>query len=212
MKRTVFLLVGLTLVLALAAPSLAHAGPSVAGAGAPDGPHYDLDLMGVVKSKAADIANDSGHRIFIKLWGTTNILLYAGDDYEVLDGNGTDGTASFQLPNPDPAKTGETQYSVWARVFDNPASMSGSTTCTSDASGEEWCPVYTLVLVRDIGNSWFMNASDQLLSIYVDLDGNGTPERYPLFNEALQGYFWNYDDNGLKLAQLRFYEGSTTAP
>ncbi|MDX5423275.1 MAG: hypothetical protein LPK14_13540 [Hymenobacteraceae bacterium] len=41
----------------------------------------------------------------------------------------------------------------------------------------------------------------------LDADGNvllaaGT---YPLFDEAMQGYFWDYDNDGLKLLQLRFY-------
>jgi hypothetical protein len=26
-----------------------------------------------------------------------------------------------------------------------------------------------------------------------------------LFNACLQGYFWQYDNNGLKLLQVRFY-------
>ena len=30
--------------------------------------------------------------------------------------------------------------------------------------------------------------------------------RYSLFDEALYDYFWSYDNNGLKLVQLRFYE------
>ena len=28
---------------------------------------------------------------------------------------------------------------------------------------------------------------------------------YPLFDNALEDYFWSYDNNGLKLLQLRFY-------
>ena len=204
MKRTVLVLVGLTLVLALASPGLAHADTFVTGNGAPSGPHYNLNLIGVPKSKAGDMANNSGHRIFVKLWGNTKILLYEGDDYQVLDSNGMDGTASFQLPNPDPTNSGETDYAVWARALGKPGNMSETTTCAYDSSGQEWCSVYSMVLVRDTGRSWFMNAGKELLYIYVDLDGNGTPERYPLFNDALQGYFWNYDNNGLKLAQLRF--------
>ena len=29
-----------------------------------------------------------------------------------------------------------------------------------------------------------------------------------LFDTCLQNYFWNYDNNGLKLLQLRFYPAS----
>lgn len=32
---------------------------------------------------------------------------------------------------------------------------------------------------------------------------------YPLFSDPLASYFWSYDNAGLKLAQLRFYEVST---
>ncbi len=63
-----------------------------------------------------------------------------------------------------------------------------------------------MVLVREKGKNSFTNVSKYLLYIYVDLDGDGQAERYSLFDEALQDYFWNYDNNGLKLAQLRFYE------
>jgi hypothetical protein len=27
----------------------------------------------------------------------------------------------------------------------------------------------------------------------------------PIFHSCLAGYFWNYDNQGLKLLQLRFY-------
>jgi hypothetical protein len=29
-----------------------------------------------------------------------------------------------------------------------------------------------------------------------------------LFNSCFQDYFWNYNNNGLKVLQLRFYAGS----
>jgi hypothetical protein len=29
-----------------------------------------------------------------------------------------------------------------------------------------------------------------------------------LFNSCFQNYFWNYDNNGLKVLQLRFYPAS----
>jgi hypothetical protein len=66
-----------------------------------------------------------------------------------------------------------------------------------------------MVLVRDSGGSKFTNVSKALLYVYADLDGDGTVERLPLFDERLQDYFWQYDNNGLRLAQLRFYEVPT---
>ena len=51
--------------------------------------------------------------------------------------------------------------------------------------------------------------SRELLYIYADLDGDGSVERYPIFDDALEDYFWDYDYNDLKILQLRFYEVST---
>ena len=43
----------------------------------------------------------------------------------------------------------------------------------------------------------------------ADIDGDGTIDRLPLFDDRLQDYFWDYDNKGLKLVQLRFYPVST---
>jgi hypothetical protein len=67
-----------------------------------------------------------------------------------------------------------------------------------------------MVLVREKAKSSFTNVSRELLYIYADIDGNGSLERYNLFNSTLTDYFWQYDNTGLKLAQLRFYQVPTT--
>ena len=63
------------------------------------------------------------------------------------------------------------------------------------------------MLVRGTSKSTFRNVSRELLYIYADI-GDGL-KLYPLFDEELQSYYWDYDNNGLKLAQLRFYPCST---
>src|SRR5262249_35267190 len=73
------------------------------------GPHYNLNIIGVPKDKSADMTGSDGHRIFVPLDGKADIELAQGD-FQVLDANGTDGTASFQLPNPDPDGDGVTAY------------------------------------------------------------------------------------------------------
>ena len=194
----------LALVLLLAVVAVL---PAAAGNGAPSGPHYNLNLIGVPKDKSAPMDGNNGHRIFVKLYGNSKIWLYEGDTFSVLDANATDSDGgAFQLPNPDPDNDGVTEYSVYARALGKPGGSSETTTCAFDADGAEWCSVYSMVLVRDKGKSSFDNVTRELLYIFVDLDGDGTVERYPLFDDALQDYFWNYDNNGLKLAQLRFYE------
>lgn len=176
------------------------------GNGAPSGSHYNLNLIGVSKDKSADMTGDNGHRIFVKLEGKTKILLSEGD-FTVLDANGTDGSASFRLPNPDPENDGVTTYSVWARALGHPGGSATMTTCATDpATGVEYCSIESAVMVRTKGKSTFSDVSRQLLYVYADVDGDGTVERYPLFDDALQGYLWDYDNNGLKLVQLRFHE------
>jgi hypothetical protein len=181
------------------------------GNGAPSGSHYTLNIIGVPQSKSAALTGNNGSRIFVPLAGSTKINLSEGD-FKVLDANGTDGSAAFQLPNPDPDNDGTTTYSVFARALGKPGGSSKTTTCATDATGETWCSVYSAVAVRDSGKTRFQNVSRELLYVYADVDGDGTVERYNLFNDALQDYYWQYDNTGLKLLQLRFYQVSTTVP
>lgn len=173
--------------------------------GAPNGPHYNLNIIGVQKDKSADMTGNNGHRIFVDLAGKTKILLSEGE-FNVLDANGTDGSASFQLPNPDPQNDGVTAYSVYARALGKPGGSAQITTCATDpVTGEQFCSVFSTIQIRNKGKSTFTDVSRELLYIFADLNGDGALERYPLFDAALQGYFWDYDNNGLKLLQLRFY-------
>ncbi len=179
------------------------------GNGAPSGPHYNLNIIGVPKGKTADMTNTDGHVIFVPLDGTTKIMLGPGD-FQVLDANGTDGSAAFRLPNPDSANSGTTAYSVFARALGKPGGTAFSTTCASDSLGTIYCSTDTAVFVRSKGKSSFTNVSKQLLYIYAVINGKLT--RIPLFDSTLQDYYWGYTNTGLKLLQLRFYQIPTTAP
>jgi hypothetical protein len=197
-------------VAAIGATAPAFAGSTSTGNGAPSGAHYSLNIIGVSKDKTAAMDGNSGHRIFVPLWGKAKINLTQGE-FGVLDANGTDADgATFSLPNPDPDGDGVTEYSVYARALGTPGGSSTTTTCATDvATGEEICSTESMVLVRNRGKSSFDNVSRELLYVYYDLDDDGTAELIPLFDERLQDYFWDYDNKGLKVAQLRFYEVST---
>jgi hypothetical protein len=188
------------------------------GNGGPSGAHYNLNLIGVPNEKTADITD--GNRIFVRLTGNTKILLGPGETFDVIDGNGTDGEAAFQLPNPDPDGDGTTVYSVFARELGKPGGTGSINTCATGPGDdgifgtlddEEVCSLVTLELARSKGKSTFRNVSRDLLYIYADIDGTGV-KRFPLFDDDLQGYFWDYDNNGLRVVQLRFYECSSTVP
>ena len=102
---------------------------SARGNDAPTGKHYNLNIIGMSKEKTADMTGNNGHRMFVKLWGNTKIMLIEGDDFAVLDANGTDGRAEFQLPNPDPDGDGVSSYSIWLRALGKPGGKAVITTC-----------------------------------------------------------------------------------
>jgi hypothetical protein len=179
------------------------------GHGGPSGSHYNLNIIGVPKDKNPDMNCGQGHRIFVKLWGNTKIMLAEapeGESFEVLDCNGTDGLAEFQLPDPFPEDDLVTRYVVYARALGKPGGMSHTVLCYEDEYGDTVCSGDTLTLRRGHGQQKFTNVSKELLTLWVDTDGDGIPDtRVGLFDEEAYEYFWEYDNFGLKLAQLRFY-------
>jgi hypothetical protein len=206
---------------------------SATGNGAPSGAHYTLNIIGVAKDKSADFSGGDGRRIFVDLGRTgaaanTRINLTEGD-FGVLDANGTDGVAAFRLPNPDPDGDGTTSYSVYVRALGKPGGQATMQSCYEDATGT-WCAVDFAGGVEPItlersknGAAKFVNVSKDLLFVdYCTAWSAGTDlilgteddvctsvSQIALFSNNLLSYFWSYDNQGLKLAQLRFYEVPT---
>jgi hypothetical protein len=143
--------------------------------------------------------------------------------FKVVDANATDANgALFQLP-PNVSST----WNVYARALGKPGGKSSTTTCAAvpGADGilgtkddEVLCSLRTLTMMSTAGQSTFKDVSGELLFIQMVVDPVIDPalasclkvtERrtmtLPIFHGCLAGYFWNYDNNGLKLLQLRFY-------
>jgi hypothetical protein len=158
-----------------------------------------------------------------------NKVFLSEGEFQVLDGNACDGDgAAFQLPaNPftcpadDPSclNTDPTfqEYRVYARALGSPKNNPSAriTTCAVDPGLDETfdtsddvlvCSTENVVLVREKGKSSFTNVTKQLTTLCLDTDGNTVCDtRLGIFDSSLEGYFWDYDNNGLHLAQLRFY-------
>ena len=186
------------------------------GSGAPSGAHYNLNIIGA-KTKNADMSGAGGNVIFASLGSkdgaavTTKVLLEQSanaGEFAVLDKNGTDGEAKFSLPAPG-------SYTVWARALGTPGGHAKITTCATDVTGTvadgDICSTQNEVFVRGTGKSSFRNVTPALTTIElaavadadaVDACGGTT---VGLFDPCLEGYFWQYDNNGLKLLQVRFY-------
>jgi hypothetical protein len=182
-------------------PSVIASQPTT-GNGAPSGPHYNLNLIGIEKGGSASTTSN-GHVIFVPLWGNCKIELQEGD-FAVIDNNCLQGNAAFQLPNPNDTGTGYLAYSIWVRALTK-GSSSLSACYTNQTSGETFCNTGTLVVpLNKVTPPKFTDVSKQLLQVCV----NG--QLSALFSNTNFNYFWNYTDNGLRLAQLRFYPIETT--
>lgn len=196
------------------------------GNGAPSGAHYNLNIIGVSKDKTADMTGNNGGRIFVSIDGRSKIMLTEGDDFQVLDANATDGSAEFMLPNPDPDGNGWTSYSVWIRPLGPGGSATISLCADADKSTDpstgldgyyEVCTAEPLTVTRTKGSKpRFEEVTRELLTIYVEEDINFVNAagedvtvkagRYTIFDDTFEDYFWYYDNDGLKILQLRFYE------
>jgi hypothetical protein len=198
------------------------------------GAHYNLNIIGVDKDKTSTMTNSSRHTIFVGLGGknsavTTNIWLQPGYDFRVCDGNGLDAAhdcngdvfkpqgATFQLPcntaltyDPAtgcPAEIEQRSYRVWARALGKPGGSATAMTCATDELTQELLCSTTNVLSldRQKGRSSWQDATKQLTSLVADIDGDGDLETLPLFATGFVDFFWQWSNQGLKLAQLRFY-------
>lgn len=225
MKRTVFVFVALLVVLS--------AVPAFAGNGLDDfdvnGPHYNLNVIGVDNPKTADMTDTSGHTIFVNASGKSIINLCEANvdtgcdvnTFGVLDRNatGTNNPALFGLPNPDPDGDGTTWYSVFVRANGKPGKSASIQSCYTDSTGT-WCAVswdggvQPIPLTRDKGQPKFDNVTKDLLYVDYCMEWDTTTglcnivDQVPLFSQDAS-YFWEYTNNGLKLAQFRFYEVET---
>lgn len=161
----------------------------------------------------------------------SNIWLTQGP-FQVCDANGFDAAyncagaqigrgqngAVFQLPCNTLVTTdsgcvnGTVQeaYTVWARALGQPGGSATMTTCAYDDTGALICNTGDNVvsLSRGSGKQTFQNVTTQLTSLQdvcFDLGGVLTCGNLSLFDPALQDYVWQYSNNGLRLAQIRFY-------
>jgi hypothetical protein len=178
-----------------------------AGAGNTGGGCYNMEMI-AQQSKTVSLTGTSGHSLFIGLNTRTKILLQEGP-FNILDRNGTDGQASFSLPNPDSTNSGTTAYSVFMRLVGKPDSRINMATCAVDDLGATYCSGDQVNMSRIAGTSKFLNVSQELLYIYADINADGVVDRVPLFDSRLSDYFWQVDSTGRLHAQLRFCPVST---
>lgn len=236
MKRSLILMLASVFVLSLTPPAFAT------GNGAPSGPHFNLNIIGVPKGKTEPMINAARHTIFVALGDNnysvkSNIYLMPGNSFAVCDGNAFDKAydcngneifsqgASFQLPcntylpdcgssnnNPCLVPCSETypsaSYTVWARQLGQPNHQAIISTCATDTStGEVVCSTESTLAVvyRYKGKQDFVNVTNQLTSLVWLNSATGKSTRQSLFSSPFADWFWQYDNFGCKLTQIRLY-------
>jgi hypothetical protein len=218
MKRLSFYLT-VTLAVAFVVPAFAQVGKGLSG------PHYNLNIIGVPKNKTVpDITGSNRHTIFVPLQSggdvsrQVKISYVAGDEFRVIDGNATDdNTAIIEVPG----STGsDLCYDVYAYALGKPyGNAIVQAECIIDGLLDTSCTDALLQnsfsVTRMKGKPRQENISDVFrASGCVDLNGSLTCDTGDLqFNNVwifnilqLTDYFWDYDNNGLRLMQTRFYE------
>ena len=165
----------------------------------------------------------------------TDIWLTPGD-FQVCDANGFDAAyncagvqigrglngAVFQLPCDTAIPTdygcqdgtASANYSVWGRALGQPGGSATVTTCAYDDTGTLVCSTENTldVFSRGKGKQTFQDVTSQLTTLQnvcFDLAGSTVCGDVSLFDSALQDYFWQYKNTGLRLAQVRFYLNPT---
>ncbi len=182
------------------------------GNGAPSGGHYNLNLIGKDKTDILPSDTNNGHRIFVNLYGRSNIYLQNGTDFAVIDADATDGRGAFQMPAPNNQYDslgnyiGPGNYTVWIRAVGKPGGSGVITTCAIDPlTLEEVCSTDNVILMRTKGQQKFTDVTKELTTITYYNTTLGKYVTVDIFDPSLYGYLWDYDNNGLKTVQLRFY-------
>jgi hypothetical protein len=204
--KKLFLGIAVLLALGMMASVVFAAKPGV------NGKHYNLNILG--KDKDMDVGDTPNrHTIMVKLNGKTKIIMTQAEDdeFKVLDPNGTDGKAEFELA--------AGYYNVYAKALGKPG---GKVKITSwgefkDAlEGSVLLWLGSVNLSRDKGKPQSVNINelfyvDVTLCIAVDpVTGLCTQQvvykDFWVFDiDELIEYYWDYDNDGLRLLQVRFY-------
>ena len=230
MRRVLFLISVLMGMLVLGVtPAPAQVGKGLSG------PHYELNIIGVPKNKTVPLTDSSRHTIFVPLQTVNNVKIYVtgdadpatagtqcGDRFQVLDGNATDGEATLLVP----CELGGTMsFEVYAVGLGTPGGSAGvDVLCTFQSTiilspdTAALCATslgaFDVEVRREAGKPARQNISSVFrASGCVDVNNSLTCDTGDtafsnvwIFNIAeLMSYYWDYDNNGLKLMKVRFY-------
>jgi hypothetical protein len=207
MKAKIPVIIGILLVMVLCIPGVSAASPwQVHGA------HYNLNIIGV--DNPDHIVGDSdGHTMFVKLSGKTKILMTqdVGGDFQVVDRNGLDGQTKFNIA--------PGYYNIYAIPHGKPGNhvdINAWGNFTDAETGYQLINLGYVNIARTSGKPQVVNINelfyvDVTLCVAYDDDLDVCTQwveyrDYWVFAiDELIEYWWDYDNDGLKQLQVRFY-------
>lgn len=123
-----------------------------------------------------------------------------------LDNDGVLETPVTVVPCDEALGQNVAYYGVWARALGTPGGQATMTTCAYDkTTGESECSLENVLLVRTSNKPTFKDVTNELTSLVYYDELTLKYLRVALFSGNLEDWFWQYDNKGLRLAQLRFY-------
>ena len=203
MKKTSIIAIGALVVAGLFLSSVVLAGN---GNDLPPGKHYNLNIIGAKNVGNVDNGNSMGHTLFVKLDKPTKIYMTQdpSGEFKVVDRNGLDKDgAEFNIA--------PGHYDVYARALGKPGGYVNITSWGEfeDDTGNPLLKLGEVDISRETGKPKTVNIN-KLFYVDVDLLVDGEQVSYTntwVFDILeLQEYYWDYDNKGLKLLQVRFYE------
>lgn len=230
--RMLRIFLALAVVFAVAVPLMAQNNNPC-----PGDKEYQFNIIGMAKGKTPSMTNNNGHRIFVPLSGKTNIYmtgdtdpnttgLQCGNSFNVLDANGTDGSATILVPC-DPLSATNLDPNVCFDVYATPLGTPGGNTdvdvvCAFDATcidcnidaGNCATGEIDFSLAGHNGKPQTQNITQFFRATgCIDVGGQiGVCDTGDIafrnewiFNIAqLEYYYWDYDNQGNRIVNIRF--------
>jgi hypothetical protein len=222
-KKFAILAVSALVASCLLMSSTVLAGKDGNGNGFPSGPHYNLNILGKEENKWQYNESEEGNNtIFVRLDNKSQIWMIPtkGTEFVVTDADAVNKDkgkydAEFEIPYNKSLRY--PAYDVYVRARGKPGGyVNISAEFLNLTDNTTWLSMGTVeMLSHNQNGKGRPKPVAQCINnlFYVTVDGSTYwLFDHPEYNETLYQYFWDYDNHGCKLLQVRFYENTSYVP